>query len=319
MYKPFLHILFCLLASALRAQQNLVPNGSFEEITRCPLYFGDSVAEHWYSVTAASSPDLYHTCAVQVDQTQIVPEVPENYNGWQWPRTGDAYMGIGHNVNLGTEGGEYIQCDLTEHLLAGSRYIVEFFVSRADYSDRAPNILGAFLSQDTVFSSVFGLLPFLPQATNIQNQPLIDAVNWIRIVDTITAQGGEQHLTIGVFSNNTGWTLTDGLYSETAVVFIDDVSVVKDSQYVEIPNVFTPNGDGINDLLQINTSGFSDGELNLYDRWGRRVFSVSGTAFSWNGQSTTGNCHDGVYYVIVSMIQSNGKRITKKDFVHLLR
>lgn len=319
MYKPFLHIILCLLPFALRAQQNLVPNASFEDTTHCPWFYGDFSTEHWYSVTAASTPDLYHVCAVQVDPTLMVPEVPENYNGWQWPRTGNAYVGIVHNVNVGTEGGEYIQCDLIEPLEGGSRYLVEFFVSRADNSDRAPNFIGAFLSEDTVFSTAFGILPYQPQVTNANDQLLTEAVNWQRVADTIIAAGGEKHLTIGVFGNNTGWALADGSLQQTAVVFIDDVSIIEYNEYAVIPNVFTPNGDGKNDHLFITISGFSNGQIAIYDRWGRPVFSAQGVQFEWDGKLNGHHLNDGVYYVVVSMIDKNGHLTIQKGFVHLLR
>ncbi len=302
---------------AVAAQVNLVPNPSFEDTTHCPLFYGDFSTEHWYSQTAGSSPDLYHTCAVQIDL--IVPSVPHNYNGWQWPRTGAAYMGIGYNPNFGIEGGEYIQCDLIEPLNSGKKYIVEFFISRADNSDRTPKNVGAFFSQDTVSSTVVELLPYLPQVSNASNQSLTDAVNWIRISDTIIANGGEQYLTIGVFSDNTGWTETDGTLFQHAYIFIDDVSVVEYEVFLNIPNVFTPNLDGANDTFQVISTGFINGELSVYNRWGQLVFSTTGKELQWDGRINNMNASAGVYYVMLTMQNSKKERIVKKAFVHLLR
>ncbi len=69
-----------------------------------------------------------------------------------------------------------------------------------------------------------------------------------------------------------------------------------------IPNVFTPNGDGVNDEFQI---GFEDDfefdvfsfSIYIYDRWGRLVYHSFDANFKWNGKTNAGvECTDGVYY-----------------------
>ncbi len=88
----------------------------------------------------------------------------------------------------------------------------------------------------------------------------------------------------------------------------------------EIPNVFTPNGDGINDeFVIINlTEGSS---VTIYNRWGTLVFeslSASGGRLGgvWDGRTTAGiACVEGVYYYVVTL--QNGK--SYRGFLELLR
>ncbi|MCS7073669.1 MAG: gliding motility-associated C-terminal domain-containing protein, partial [Bacteroidia bacterium] len=71
-----------------------------------------------------------------------------------------------------------------------------------------------------------------------------------------------------------------------------------------IPNVFTPNGDGINDKFLITYRGLGSFELIIYDRWGSRLWSTNNTATGWDG----GNYPEGVYYyyLVAGEIKKSG-------------
>jgi len=58
-----------------------------------------------------------------------------------------------------------------------------------------------------------------------------------------------------------------------------------------IPNIFTPNGDGANDLFEIRNLP-SSAKLTITNRWGKQVFSASDYQNNWTGDSVV----DGVYY-----------------------
>ena len=75
-----------------------------------------------------------------------------------------------------------------------------------------------------------------------------------------------------------------------------------------IPNVFTPNGDGINDQLQIvgidNTQDYS---IKIYNRWGRKVYEGTNALAHWDG----GNSKAGTYFyeLIYTDICSDEKKL----------
>ena len=281
----------------------------------CPNGLADFSVQRWISPNLGS-PDYYNVCAVE---TMADVGVPQNGYGWQYPKTGNAYVGIFSNAYPDSDVREYIQCELTSELEFGERYVVEFFVSRTDSAGKAPDNVGALLSTNAVFSNGIGFLPYIPQVTNSPSQTLTDDIDWLQIIDTIQANGGEKFLTIGVFNEHTNWIQVDGVIVDDAVLYVDDVSVIKVFEAVLIPNVFSPNGDGINDELVISTSGFSDRELSVYNRWGRLIYSEIGTQFSWNGKIENVDAADGVYYILISTQASNNKKVMKKGFVHLLR
>lgn len=68
----------------------------------------------------------------------------------------------------------------------------------------------------------------------------------------------------------------------------------------QLPNVFTPNGDGINELFTpfIPYSGVTKIEMEIYNRWGKRVFRTTDPDILWDGtdETTKQPSSDGVYY-----------------------
>ena len=84
-----------------------------------------------------------------------------------------------------------------------------------------------------------------------------------------------------------------------------------------LPNVFTPNGDGVNDLLEPICGGRS-ARFNISDRWGRTVYEVIDEQPSWDGRDEWSPCPEGVYFW--SMIDANDRTgKIKHGVVHLLR
>jgi gliding motility-associated-like protein len=64
----------------------------------------------------------------------------------------------------------------------------------------------------------------------------------------------------------------------------DDITIVIDSasQTVKIPDVFSPNGDGINDFFYIQQNGVSEFEFVVFDRWGGIVYKTDYPDFKWD-------------------------------------
>lgn len=81
-------------------------------------------------------------------------------------------------------------------------------------------------------------------------------------------------------------------------------------EFRNLPNVFTPNGDGINDVFTIDGDWepcFDDVRVEIYNRWGQLVFEgeirldLNQDNFEWDGTDLQGNdCSEGTYYMIIS-------------------
>ncbi len=85
-----------------------------------------------------------------------------------------------------------------------------------------------------------------------------------------------------------------------------------------IPNAFSPNGDGINDVFEIPCA---EGRVNfrVYNRWGIEVYYSEDYLSNWDGQYKTGPLPDGTYYYVLMYKKSNGEEVNKAGFITLHR
>ncbi len=94
-----------------------------------------------------------------------------------------------------------------------------------------------------------------------------------------------------------------------------------DSQ-IKIPNIFTPNNDGINDYFEpLSLIGISDLQLEVVNRWGNAVYSEhSNNHFKWDGHTNTNEpCSDGVYFYKVIYSDYCNKQEIVMGFIQLIR
>ncbi|MBI3510366.1 MAG: gliding motility-associated C-terminal domain-containing protein [Bacteroidetes bacterium] len=139
-------------------------------------------------------------------------------------------------------------------------------------------------------------------------------------------------------------TLT--LYSDTTIVFTNMMSVagcyaitaldtfnnqspysnvicVDNCPNYELPNVFTPNGDGTNDFfIPFPYQYIKDVDVKIYDRWGALVYETTNPDVHWDGRDMkTGKlCTDGVYYYTAMVDEIHLSGIVPRElkgFVHL--
>jgi gliding motility-associated-like protein len=71
---------------------------------------------------------------------------------------------------------------------------------------------------------------------------------------------------------------------------------------LKLPNVFTPNGDNINDVFRPKEAQHAENfEMQIFDRWGKLVFKTKDFPFEWNGCYMNGNnaCPDGAYFYVI--------------------
>lgn len=66
---------------------------------------------------------------------------------------------------------------------------------------------------------------------------------------------------------------------------------------VSLPNVFSPNADGINDFFMAASGNYMAEEISVYNRWGNLVYS-SAPALPWDGTHNGQPCSDGTYYYV---------------------
>ena len=271
-------ILFLALCSSgigLTAQ-NLVPNPSFED-TACFTQseswtaFG---ALGWYNPNDAT-PDYYGMdegdCYSNI-LSDFIAEIGE----FQEPRTGDKMIGLFASISGGCSR-DYVQCKLSEPLIAGGEYCVSMYVSLSNLSQICTDCFGLLLSTDSILTpDDYCTWEYTSSIDNLGNGLLNDTLNWVEISGSYIASGNEKFLTIGNFYDDQDCSVQPVNGNKpnfnVAYYFVDDVKVelcivgqqviLKDEKPFIFPNPTT-------DRVYINVP--AEGELKLYDLTGRLI------------------------------------------------
>ena len=87
-----------------------------------------------------------------------------------------------------------------------------------------------------------------------------------------------------------------------------------------IPNIFTPNGDRDNEVFKITGTAIKEFEIEIYNRWGIKVYNWQGINGYWDGNNNTGiPAPDGVYYYIIHLVTRENEAKEYKGFLQLNR
>jgi gliding motility-associated-like protein len=106
-----------------------------------------------------------------------------------------------------------------------------------------------------------------------------------------------------------------GLLLDNTDVYISDVASI-----LNLPNVFTPNGDGSNDYFFIPSIYLADFNLVVLNKDNMLVFSSDNPAFKWDGNLPSGlPVPDGMYLYYLTAKDVSGKPITHSSFLKLIR
>lgn len=120
-----------------------------------------------------------------------------------------------------------------------------------------------------------------------------------------------------------------GVYNVTLTVtnsngctdtYIIQITVLENPSTLIVPNVFSPNNDGTNDLFLITSTGIKEFECTIYDRWGLKMKELSSVTIGWDGRTDDGvKASDGTYYYIIKATGLDNKIYNKTGFILLTR
>lgn len=114
-------------------------------------------------------------------------------------------------------------------------------------------------------------------------------------------------------------TLIEGNCVDTATVDVT-VDEVLELSY-DLPNIFTPNGDNVNDVFTINAVNAVSLEMVIVNRWGNVVFESNDVNAAWNGKvNNDGNdCSEGTYFYKFTITGEAGHEFNEHGPVQLVR
>ncbi len=86
-----------------------------------------------------------------------------------------------------------------------------------------------------------------------------------------------------------------------------------------IPNIFTPNNDGVNDVFKVESIGAFSVYTELFNRWGTKLFEWNGPNGSWDGTYSGEAVTAGTYFYLIKARGLNAKEYTFKGHFMLMR
>ena len=311
--------IFCLVSADLSAQ---VTNGGFENNTSLPTILGQwQVVQGWNNCGSLSaSPDYFH-----VNGT-IATNLPETPMAIVNPFQGNAIMGMIACGRPGTNYREYLQTEFSAPLQIGKQYLVSFKITNGiktsvSLSGLGVNKLGILFTTGQPAQS--GQLP-IAAAPQLVYDPVLYNADWQSINFIFTADQPYSNMTFGLFGDDSDKNISviEGADPSFAYYFVDnfvvqDVLEVPESGGGEkepvdkpsvgnghtlqadepfyVPNTFTPNGDGDNELFKPITTVLKEWEFEIFSKWGDRVFFTSDETRGWDGTFNSHVCENGSY------------------------
>ncbi|HLU85880.1 MAG TPA: PKD domain-containing protein, partial [Vicingaceae bacterium] len=115
-------------------------------------------------------------------------------------------------------------------------------------------------------------------------------------------------------------TYTVTVVDSNGCIASDQVTVIVDYEFVIwVPNIFSPNGDGNNDVLYVRGKGVQDVLFKVYNRWGEKVFESTSLDDGWDGTFRGKDVNNAVFVYYLEATFIDGSEVTKKGDVTLIR
>ena len=134
-----------------------------------------------------------------------------------------------------------------------------------------------------------------------------------------------------IFENPPAQTYTsNGFYTVSLIITTsagctstDSIIITINSDVSILPNVFTPNGDGTNDIFALDADYFSSFVFTVVNRWGNTIFEKvrdpSSPLFLWDAKTNGGEkCKDGVYFYRLKGLLNEGTEFDKTGYITLV-
>ncbi|NNC94538.1 MAG: T9SS type B sorting domain-containing protein [Chitinophagales bacterium] len=192
------------------------------------------------------------------------------------------------------------------------------------------NGLGCFYS-DSVFISVSNNIPNVtasinPDTVNFGETAVLTAVSNQSVSyswqPSASLSNPDSSVTMAQPQSTTWYVVT--VVNADGCSNIDSVLLTLKSDecgdpYIFVPNAFSPNNDGKNDLLFVRGDNITDMYFAIFDRWGEKVFETTDQTNAWNGIYQGSALDPAVFAFYLEVVCDNGEEYKHKGNITLLR
>ncbi len=123
---------------------------------------------------------------------------------------------------------------------------------------------------------------------------------------------------VNSYSHVNDYTLTI-VYNTTCRAVATAKVIVSGGEPVYIPNAFTPNGDGVNDMFMVYGTGIKTVDLMIFNRWGEKVFDSGDQFLGWDGNYKGVLQEPGVYVYQARIVFLDDTKSLRTGSVTLIR
>lgn len=128
-----------------------------------------------------------------------------------------------------------------------------------------------------------------------------------------TDSGARYYRLVVTFVNNEN--------GETTEERSDDFKIVVTESELKVPNAFSPNGDGINDVFKVSHKSLVKFNAYVFNRWGQELYhwGVNNIDEGWDGTAHGKPVKDGVYFIVIEAEGADGVKYKHKGDINILR
>ena len=309
-----LSLLFAAVLGSAAQAQNLVPNGSFEEYTICPDYFGQAAfCTGWINLYTQSA-DYFNAC-----HTNNVVGVPLNQFGYQWPADGVAYMGMGTYAFGQPEYREMAGIQLSQPLQVGVPVCLSFRTAVGGFGTSVGNSAGYTckgigMKFFTEFPTEQYIYDYPNSAAIHLNEIPTDTAIWYLVEGTYVADSAYQFVVVGNFFADSlnQPTIQDQIginATDVAYAFVDDLRVSFALTYcaghigfdsAEMRRVVVYPNPVASQLHLVLPTGVGSVTLSIHDIAGRKLGKHQGGSPSHEQRLDVSYLPEGVYVLHVT-------------------
>lgn len=100
--------------------------------------------------------------------------------------------------------------------------------------------------------------------------------------------------------------------------FGDVYTISIGASYLECPNAFSPNGDGVNDIWKVSYRSLIDFNCEIFSRNGQKIYSFTNPADGWDGTWHGKKVKSGVYYYVIVATGADGRKYKKSGDINII-
>ena len=114
-------------------------------------------------------------------------------------------------------------------------------------------------------------------------------------------------------------TVSNGVCTRSDTTLVRVYEIICDAPYIYVPNAFSPNGDGNNDILYVRGLWVEKIIFRIFDRWGELVFESNNIANGWDGMFKDKKLPPDVYDYYLDITCVGGQQTITKGNVTLMK